>query len=152
MYRLLLPLCFCLLSLPAWAGDDRGLITLRSENSVPVTLDRFEQAVRAKGMTVFARVDHAAGAQGVGLSLPPMQVLIFGNPKIGTLLMQSAPTAGIDLPLKVLAWEDSEGVVWLAYNDPAYLAGRHAITDRAETVAKMQKALGIFAGKAVSTE
>jgi len=96
-------------------------------------------------MTVFARVDHRKGASGVGLELRPAEVLIFGNPKIGTLLMQSRQTAGLDLPLKVLAWRDEGGRVWLAYNDPGWIAERHGIEDRPAVVDKMRGALKAFA-------
>jgi uncharacterized protein (DUF302 family) len=96
-------------------------------------------------MTVFARIDHAKGAAGVGKPLRPTEVLIFGNPDIGTLLMQSNQTAGIDLPLKLLAWQDDAGQVWIAYNDPAYLVQRHTITDRDPVVEKMRGALSNFA-------
>jgi uncharacterized protein (DUF302 family) len=104
---------------------DNGLITLPSAHGVKETIDRFELDVKSKGMTVFARIDHAAGAQEAGLALRPTQLLIFGNAKAGTPLMQSQQTIGIDLPLKVLAWEDAAGKVWLSYNDPAWLAARH---------------------------
>ncbi len=147
MFRLITLALACFISTTVFAGN--GLVKLKSNHSVEQTLNRFEQAVMAKGMTVFTRIDHTAGAAGVDMSLAPLQVLIFGNPKIGTLLMQSQPTTGIDLPLKVLAWQDSQGQVWLAYNDPAYLTNRHQITDRDPVVAKMQKALENFARAAV---
>jgi uncharacterized protein (DUF302 family) len=107
----------------------KGIISIPSSRSVPETLDRVEAFLRSKGMTIFVRVDHAGEAKKVGLSLPPTQVLIFGNPKGGTLVMMAAPTAAIDLPLKALAWEDADGKVWLSYNDPAFLAGRFGLTD-----------------------
>jgi uncharacterized protein (DUF302 family) len=90
-------------------------------------MDRLEAEVWAKGMMIFARIDHAAGAAEVGLSLRPTEVLIFGNARGGTPLMQSAQTIGIDLPLKALAWEDAKGVTWLSYNDPNWLAERHGL-------------------------
>lgn len=119
-----------------------GLIVKPSAHGVTETLDRLEAVLKKKGVTVFARVDHAAGAKKAGLALAPTQVLIFGNPKLGTPLMQSNRAIGIDLPLKVLAWKDGNGKVWLAYNDPAYLAKRHAIADRGPVFAKMAKILG----------
>lgn len=119
-----------------------GLIVKPSAHGVAETLDRLEAVLKKKGVTVFARVDHAAGAEKAGLALAPTQVLIFGNPKLGTPLMQSNRAIGIDLPLKVLAWKDGNGKVWLAYNDPAYLAKRHAIADRGPVFAKMAKILG----------
>lgn len=127
---------------------DSGLIRVKSAYSVPETLDRFEDAVRDKGMTVFARVDHSKGAAGVSLQLRPTVLLIFGNPKIGTLLMQSNQDAGIDLPLKALARQDENGDVWLVYNDPAYIVSRHGISDRDQIVKKMRKAMQGFSATA----
>ena len=106
-----------------------GIIRLPSKHSVPDTLDRVEAALRAKGIKVFARIDHGGEAAAVGLTMPPTQLLIFGNPKGGTPIMLVAPTAAIDLPLKALAWQDREGKVWLGYNDPAYIARRFGLTD-----------------------
>ena len=123
-----------------------GLIVKPSTHGVTETLDRLEAVLKKKGVTVFARVDHAAGAKKAGLALAPTQVLIFGNPKLGTPLIQSNRAIGIDLPLKVLAWKDDNGKVWLAYNDPAYLAKRHAIADRGPVFAKMAKILGKLTG------
>jgi uncharacterized protein (DUF302 family) len=104
-----------------------GLITVASKYSVRDSLDRIEAEVKAKGMAVFARIDHAAGASSVAMQLRPTQVLIFGSPKGGTPLMQSNQAIGIDLPLKVLGWQDANGKVWLAYNDPGWLARRHRL-------------------------
>jgi uncharacterized protein (DUF302 family) len=106
-----------------------GLTTLRSNHDPKETMDRLEAAVKAKGLTVFARIDHAAGAAAVGLPLRPTEVLIFGNAKGGTPLMQSVQTIGIDLPLRVLVWQDASGITWLSYNDPSWLAKRHALDD-----------------------
>jgi uncharacterized protein (DUF302 family) len=127
---------------------DDGLVRVKSPYSVSETLDRFEAAVRARAMTVFTRVDHSAGAEGVDLKLAPNALLIFGNPKIGSLLMQSEATAGIDLPMKALAFRDSDGQVWLVYNDPQYLVDRHRIKDRTGLVGKMKKALEAFSRQA----
>ena len=148
MHRVLLVLVTSLLLTPIARAADNGLITKNCPHSVDVTLDRFEKAVKSKGMTVFTRIDHTAGANKVDLELRPTKVLIFGNPKIGTLLMQSNQTAAIDLPLKLLAWEDESGQVWIAYNDPGYLVQRHNISDRDAVVAKMRKALGNFTAMA----
>src|SRR6201995_3185463 len=104
-----------------------GLITIKSGNGPEETLNRFEAEVRARGMTVFAHIDHAAGATSAGLSLRPTEVIIFGNAKAGTPLMQSVQTIGIDLPLKALVWQDAAGVTWLSYNDPRWLAQRHGL-------------------------
>jgi uncharacterized protein (DUF302 family) len=107
----------------AMAAD--GLITMKSSYGPEATMNRLETEVRAKGLTVFANIDHGAGAAAAGLSLRPTRLLIFGNAKGGTPLMQSVQTIGIDLPLKALVWQDAEGVTWLSYNDPDWLAKRH---------------------------
>jgi uncharacterized protein (DUF302 family) len=104
-----------------------GLVTLKSAFPVKETVDRLVQRVEAKGLTVFCRIDHAANAVSAGLKLRPTEVLIFGNAKGGTPLMQAMQTIGIDLPLKALAWEDAAGQTWLAYNDPVWLTARHGI-------------------------
>jgi uncharacterized protein (DUF302 family) len=104
-----------------------GLITLPSNYGPKETMDRLEAEIRASGMVVFARVDHAAGAAQAGLSLRPTEVLIFGNAKAGTPLMQAEQTIGIDLPLKALVWQDANGKVWLSYNEPSGLAQRHGL-------------------------
>jgi len=109
-----------------------GLTTLPSSRGPKDTMNRFEVEVQAKGMTVFARVDHAAGAEAAGLSLRPTELLIFGNARAGTPLMQSAQTIGIDLPLKALVWQDAAGDTWLSYNDPSWLAKRHGLGDEVE--------------------
>ena len=96
-------------------------------------LSRFEAEVKAKGLTIFARIDHAAGAAAVGLPLRPTELLLFGNAKGGTPLMQAVQTIGIDLPLKVLVWQDASGDTWLSYNDPSWLAKRHGLAHEAET-------------------
>jgi len=126
-----------------------GLISKTSNHSVKETMDTLEKIVRGKGFNVAARVDHAAAAKASGLTLLPTEVLIFGNPKLGTLLMQSTQTIGIDLPIKVLVWENVKGVVTLQYNDPAWLAKRHGITDRGKVFAKMSGALVKFSDAAV---
>jgi uncharacterized protein (DUF302 family) len=107
--------------------SDDGLITIASKLSVKETIDRLASTVNSKGMTVFGRVDHGAGAAQVGMPLRPTELLIFGNAKGGTPLMQAKQTIGIDLPLKALAWEDADGKVWVTSNDPAWLARRHGL-------------------------
>jgi uncharacterized protein (DUF302 family) len=102
-----------------------GLTTLPSSHGPKDTMSRFEAEVKAKGMTVFARIDHAAGAAAAGLPLRPTELLLFGNAKAGTPIMQSVQTIGIDLPLKALVWQDASGNTWLSYNDPGWLAKRH---------------------------
>lgn len=106
-----------------------GLIHRASKLSVAETTDRLDAAFRAKGFKIFARIDQKAEAEAVGLTMRPMQLLIFGDPRAGTPLMVAYPTIGIDLPLKVLVWEDSEGRVWLSYTDPVYLQERHGLKD-----------------------
>jgi uncharacterized protein (DUF302 family) len=129
----------------------QGLTTLRSSYGPKDTMNRLEAEVRAKGMTVFARIDHAAGARAAGLSLRPTEVLIFGNAKAGTPLMQSVQTVGIDLPLKALVWQDSSGDTWLSYNDPDWLAQRHGVSgETAAAISTMTAALGAVA-KAATT-
>ncbi|MEA3242358.1 MAG: DUF302 domain-containing protein [Pseudomonadota bacterium] len=149
MYRVLFLLLATLLYLPL-VNADNGLIKAKSPYTVDETLDRFEAAVTNKGMTIFTRIDHAAGAAKVGKELPPTVVLVFGNPAIGSLLMQSKQTVAIDLPLKLLVWEDDSGQVWITYNDPDYLVKRHAITDRAPVVEKMRKAMSDFTAAAIA--
>jgi uncharacterized protein (DUF302 family) len=130
-----------------------GLITIRSSYGPEDTMSRFEAEVRAKGMTVFARVDHAAGARAVGLSLRPTELLIFGNAKAGTPLMQSMQTIGIDLPLKALVWQDASGSTWLSYNDPSWLAKRHGSGREVETtVGAMAAALNAMARTATTSQ
>lgn len=104
---------------------ENGLVSIRSNVSASTTVDRLLAALAARKLTVFARVDHAAGAASVGLKLRPTELVIFGNPQGGTALMQDRQTAGIDLPLKALVWEAADGTTWLAYNDPVWLAQRH---------------------------
>ena len=110
-----------------------GLTTIKSHFGPEDTIDRLQAEVKARGMTVFAHIPHAKGAAAVGAPLRPNDLLIFGNPKVGTALMQAAPTMGIDLPLKVLVWEDADGSTWLSHNDPAWLAKRHGLGSDVET-------------------
>jgi uncharacterized protein (DUF302 family) len=114
--------------------SENGLTTLPSIYSAKETMDRLEADVKAKSLTVFARVDHAAGAKEVGMQLRPTELLIFGNAKGGTPLMQALQTTGIDLPLKALVWEDADGKVWLSYNEPAWIAQRHGDASKVSDV------------------
>ena len=126
------------------AGD--GLTTVPSSYGPKDTMDRLEAALKAKGLTIFARVDHAAGAAEVGLPLRPTELLIFGNARGGTPLMQANQTVGIDLPLKALVWQDASGKTWLSYNDPAWIAGRHRLGHEVDaTVAAMTALLDVTA-------
>jgi uncharacterized protein (DUF302 family) len=104
-----------------------GLVSRESPYPVPETVGRIESALGAKGVKVFARIDHSGEAKAAGLELRPTEVLIFGNPKAGTPLMQAAPTIAIDLPLKVLVWQDDQGQVHVAWNGPDYLTQRHGL-------------------------
>jgi len=106
---------------------DDGLITVASAFPVSETVDRLAEAAEAAGMRVFARVDHAAGAAEAGMPLRPTELLLVGSPRGGTPLMQDGQTAGLDLPLRALAWEDAEGRVWVTTNDTAWIAGRHGL-------------------------
>jgi uncharacterized protein (DUF302 family) len=117
-----------------------GLVTLVSALSPKDTMDRVEAEVVAKGMTVFARVDHSGGAEAVGLPLRPTALLVFGNARGGTPLMQAVQTIGIDLPLKILVWQDADGRTQLGYNDPQWLAKRHGLGSQAETATKAMRA------------
>jgi uncharacterized protein (DUF302 family) len=121
---------------------ENGLVSVKSAFPVSETVDRLVRLVESKGLTVFCRIDHAANAVGAGLQLRPTEVVIFGNAKGGTPLMQAAQTIGIDLPLKALAWEDAAGQAWLTCNDPVWLLGRHGIeTAGAAPAAAMRTAL-----------
>ena len=125
-----------------------GLIALSSHYSARDTVERLLAALAKRTMTVFARIDHAAGAASAGLALRPTEVVIFGNPKGGTALMQDRQSAGIDLPLKALVWEDADGQVWLGYNDPAWIAQRHGLgAASAGAVEAMGKALAAIAAE-----
>jgi uncharacterized protein (DUF302 family) len=118
-----------------------GLVVRASSHDPVETMRRLIEAVTARGLTVLAHVDHAAAAAKAGLALRPTDLLIFGNPKGGTPLMQAVQTMGIDLPLKALVWQDAEGKTWLGHNDPAWLARRHGVQGQDERLAAMDAAL-----------
>ena len=109
------------------AQANPGIIDVRSHRSVPQTIDRLESLATARGLMIFARIDFGGDAERAGLTMRPMQMLIFGNPKAGTPLLTTAPRIGLDLPLKALAWMDESGNVWLSCNSPDYLAARHQL-------------------------
>lgn len=113
-----------------------GLTTLQSDFPVKETIDRLVTFIQSHGMTVFLRFDHAANATQVGLELRPTELLLFGNPKAGTILMQDEQTAGIDLPVKALAWQEENGTVWLTINDANWIAERHGLTEKSSAVVK----------------
>ena len=131
------------------AGAVDGLISVKSPVDAKTTMDRLEAQAKQRGLNVFARIDHAAGAARIGKTLRPTEVLIFGNPQGGTPLMECAQTAGIDLPLKALVWQDAAGQVWLGYNDPAFLALRHKAPECA-VVGNLAKALADLAQAATA--
>jgi len=130
--------------------NDKGMVRWKSPHDVEQTLDRFEQAARARDLRIFARIDHAEGAARIDETLRPTVVVIFGSAKIGTRLLQSSQTVGIDLPLKLLVWQDDQDQTWIAYVDPEYLARRHGIRDREALVDRMQKALAGLASETTS--
>ena len=132
----------------SWAAAADGVIAVKSPYDAKETMNRFEDIAKQRGLTVFARIDHAAGAAKVGKTLRPTEVIVFGNPQGGTPLMECAQTAGIDLPLKALAWQDASGQVWLGYNDPQFLAARHGAKDCGPVAAGLRKALDGLAGAA----
>jgi uncharacterized protein (DUF302 family) len=111
---------------------NHGLITLESAHDFTTTLERLVTSLEGKRVTIFTRIDHAAGAAGVGLALRPTTLVVFGSAAAGTPLMQAAPAAGIDLPLKALVWQDADGVVKLTYNDPTWIAERHELGGKAD--------------------
>ncbi|MBL4851046.1 MAG: DUF302 domain-containing protein, partial [Gammaproteobacteria bacterium] len=112
---------------PFVMANNNGLVTVKSQHDVELTANRLERILLDKGMTIFARVKHAEAAWELGKKLRPTELIIFGNPKIGTLLMQCQQTAAIDLPQKALVWADAAGTVWLSYNNPDYIESRHNI-------------------------
>ncbi|MFO7644275.1 MAG: DUF302 domain-containing protein [Desulfosarcina sp.] len=122
-----------------------GLISVKSSFDVVATANRLESALDAGGITRFARIDHAAGAQTIDQTLRPTLLILFGSPAMGTPLIQRSRSIAIDLPLKALIWEDSAGQAWLSYNAPEELARRHGITEMAEVVQLMQQALSDLA-------
>jgi uncharacterized protein (DUF302 family) len=109
------------------ASSNPGLVNLPSHRSVDQTVEKLKGILRAKGVTLFALIDHSGEAEKAGLKMPPTKLVIFGNPKGGTPLMIAAPSIAIDLPLKILIWEDTQGKVWVTYNTPAYLQERHGL-------------------------
>jgi len=125
-----------------------GLLSIRSRFGPKETMDRLEAEIRARGIKVFARIDHATGAAEAGLELRPTELIIFGNARGGTPLMQSVQTVGIDLPLKALVWEDASGTTWLSYNEPSWIAQRHNIPNAEPIVSKMTAALSAMSRKA----
>ncbi len=148
MKRLIAALALICTTTPALATND-DIVRLKSAQDVATTMDALEAAVAGAGATVFARVDHAGGAASVDMTLDPVELLIFGNPRLGTPAIQDDPLAGLYLPLRVLVYRDGAGQVWLAYNDPkAMLSALGGIAPDADYIAKMTGALGKLTGKA----
>lgn len=138
-------------TLPVANATGDGMVQVSSSHDVSTTADRLEDVLGKKGMKVFARIDHAAGAASVGKSLRPTTMVLFGNPKVGTGLMNCAQSAGIDLPMKALIWEDADGAVWFGYNSAEWLGARHGISEScAGVLGKVAKALAAFAAAATA--
>src|SRR5215469_1444525 len=142
---------------PGWfmpASDSpsnaEGLTIIPSRFGPRETMDRLQTEIHAHGLNVFARIDHAASAAEVGLTLPPTELIIFGNARGGTPLMQSVQTVGIDLPLKALVWEDAAKKTWISYNEPNWVAQRHGVTDAQSVVNKMADLLRAIAREAAN--
>ena len=129
-----------------------GLVTVASQYSVRETIDRLARIVMEKGSFILARIDHADNARTVGLELRPTEMILFGNPSAGTLLMQESQTSGIDLPLRALAWQDQAGKVWFTYNSATWLAERHGIIAGKQVVAAIQTGLDLVCQYATTDE
>ena len=134
-------------AIPVMAAE--GVINVKSDFGVEETANRFERILNEKGMTIFERVRHSDGAANVGIELRETELFIFGNPKVGSPLMQCQHSVAIDLPQKALIWEDGDAQAWISYNDPRYLEQRHEISGCEEVISKIEKALsGITAAAA----
>ena len=130
-----------------------GLITIQSDYSVKETIDRVASIVQSKELTVFARIDHADNAAKQGMQLRPTELIIFGNPKAGTVLMQDRQTSGIDLPVKALAWQDEQGKIWLTYNDTNWIANRHELTEKSDSMVKaIEEGMALVSNRATKKE
>ena len=148
---IILTTTLCLL-LSIFANASKGVIAFESQFSVMETVNRFEQLLKSKGLTIFVKIDHARNADTVNLPLRPTQVVIFGNPNVGTLLMQCQQQLAIDLPQKALVWQDEKGKVWLSYNDPRYLQQRHNVKQCQTIVNKVSQLLQSLARSATSND
>lgn len=136
----LLTLTLITFSLSLYAAD--GMINVKSKHSVSQTADKLEKVLSSKGMTIFNRIKHSESAMKVGIEIVPTELIIFGNPKVGSPLMKCAPTVAIDLPQKALIWQDANQRVWISYNDPAHLKQRHNIKGCDKVLSKVTGALG----------
>jgi uncharacterized protein (DUF302 family) len=129
------------------AGKDNGIVDVPSHHSVDETVARLKSILQTKGITLFALIDHSGEAEKAGMKMPPTKLLIFGNPKAGTPLMLAAPSIAIDLPLKILVWQDAQGKVWLSFNSPEYLMKRHGLPQNLLPALAVVKALATSAGE-----
>lgn len=127
-----------------------GVVSIKSHHSTKATADRFEAILNDKGLTLFSRINHRKNATGVDLELAPTEVIIFGNPKVGTPLMQCSKTVAIDLPQKALFWQDEKGQSWMSYNDPKYLMQRHGIEGCDKVVNKISRVLETLSKAAIA--
>ena len=143
-----LALVFILAGQVAMAQNE--IVSIASAHSFGETLGRLQTAMHGRGFVVFATIDHAAGAAEVGLALRPTTVLIFGNPRVGTLLMQAQQTMGLDLPLKMLTWEDGDAKVWITYEDPAALARRRGVDSLLPPIPAISAGLAALAAAATA--
>lgn len=143
-----IPVFALLVIIPTGTLQAQPLVARESSFSVKETIDRLAAEIEKRGMKVAARVDHAAGAKAVDMGMPPTEVVMFGNPKLGTPLMLSAPSIGIDLPMRMMAWQDKAGKVWIGYTAPDVLKERHQIADRDELFKTMAGALDSLARSA----
>jgi uncharacterized protein (DUF302 family) len=137
----------CLISV---LNANADLVNFNRTHSVKDTLNKFEMIVKSKGMNIFAKIDHAKGAHSINKDLRPTQVLIFGSPKAGTPLMQENQTIGLDLPLRVLFWQDKNSDTWITYHNPVAVISSHSITNKQKIVKKMTKILNAFSNKAAN--
>ncbi len=140
----LIVLLFFFLFVSRVSGES-GILSIASAHDVKSTADRFEKTLEEKGMTLFGRINHADAARNVGQVLRPTELIVFGNPKVGTRLMQCAQSIAIDLPQKALIWEDEKGKVWFSYNDPGFLAKRHDFQECADVIQKISGVLNRLA-------
>lgn len=149
---LLLTAATAVAEMPPPAMSAEGMVMVPSARKVEATVVELERAIRSRGLTIFATVDHAANARRAGLSLRPMTLLLFGNPEVGTSLLESSRTVGLDLPQRMLVWHDANGAVFVGYNDPSWLAERHGIVGHEEELAKMSALLEELSAAACSSE
>ncbi len=143
-------LLLCAFSLSV-AEANENYTSIKSPYPIAKTLDRLEKILKSKGIRVFARIDHGAGARKVGKLLHPSQLLIFGNPRMGSPLMNEAPMMGLELPMKALVWEDDRGQIWLSYLNPSVLQQRHGLNNK-KIIKKMTEALNVVTHKAVAKD